>query len=57
MLWNDKELATATSSSLPLQRLGVSQDVSGVVSFLASTDAAYVTGETIVIGGGQHCHL
>ena len=36
----------------PLGRLGVPQDVAGVVAFLASADAAWVTGQTIVCDGG-----
>lgn len=29
------------------------KDVAGVVSFLASEDAAFLTAETIQVGGGQ----
>ena len=36
----------------PLARLGVPEDVSGVVAFLLSADAAWITGQTIVIDGG-----
>ncbi len=35
-----------------LGRTGVPDDVAGVVSFLASEDAAYVTGQSIVVDGG-----
>jgi NAD(P)-dependent dehydrogenase (short-subunit alcohol dehydrogenase family) len=35
-----------------LQRLGVPEDVSGAVAFLASDDAAWITGQTLVIDGG-----
>jgi NAD(P)-dependent dehydrogenase (short-subunit alcohol dehydrogenase family) len=35
-----------------LGRLGVPEDVSGAVAFLASDDAAWITGQTIVIDGG-----
>ena len=37
---------------IPLGRAGRPQDVANVVSFLASADAAYVTGEVINVGGG-----
>jgi NAD(P)-dependent dehydrogenase (short-subunit alcohol dehydrogenase family) len=40
------------AASYPLARLGTPQDVSGVVAFLLSTDAAWITGQTIVIDGG-----
>ena len=36
-----------------LKRLGQPEDVAGVVSFLVSSDASFVTAETIQIGGGQ----
>jgi len=37
---------------LPLRRIGVPEDVAGVVAFLLSSDAAYLTGETVDINGG-----
>jgi NAD(P)-dependent dehydrogenase (short-subunit alcohol dehydrogenase family) len=36
-----------------LGRLGQPEDIAGVVSFLAGKDAAFMTAETIQIGGGQ----
>ena len=36
-----------------LGRLGQPEDVAGVVSFLAGKDSAFLTAETIQIGGGQ----
>jgi dehydrogenase/reductase SDR family protein 4 len=38
-------------------RLGIPDDVSGVAAFLASDDASYVTGETVVVAGGMASHL
>ncbi len=35
-----------------LGRLGVAEDVAGAVAFLASDDAAWVTGQTLVLDGG-----
>lgn len=40
-------------AAVPLGRLGTPADVAGAVSFLVSDDAAYVTGTTIVVDGGQ----
>jgi NAD(P)-dependent dehydrogenase (short-subunit alcohol dehydrogenase family) len=37
---------------IPIGRVGRPEDVANVVSFLASEDAAYVTGEVISVGGG-----
>ncbi len=36
----------------PLQRLGTPEDVIGPVKFLLSDDAAFVTGQTLVVDGG-----
>ncbi|MDI7274878.1 MAG: SDR family NAD(P)-dependent oxidoreductase [Anaerolineae bacterium] len=38
---------------IPLGRAGTPQDVAGVVAFLASEDAAYVTGQSIYVNGGS----
>jgi 3-oxoacyl-[acyl-carrier protein] reductase len=39
--------------SVPLGRLGTPDDVASAVLFLASDDAAYITGTTIIVDGGQ----
>jgi 3-oxoacyl-[acyl-carrier protein] reductase len=39
--------------SIPLGRLGSPRDVANAVLFLASDEAAYITGTTIVVDGGQ----
>lgn len=46
-----------TGMDVPLGRLGAPEDVSGVVAFLLSEDARYVTGETLVASGGMHSRL
>lgn len=38
---------------IPLRRLAQAGDVAGVVAFLASAPARYITGETIRVNGGQ----
>jgi len=40
-------------SAVPLGRLGTPEDVAHAVLFLASDEAAYITGTTIVVDGGQ----
>ncbi len=39
--------------NIPLGQLGTPQDVAGVCRFLASQDADYITGQTIVVDGGM----
>lgn len=39
-------------NAIPLHRLGSVEDVAGVVSMLASDDAAYITGQVITVDGG-----
>ena len=51
-LLQDKEKLDALLANIPLRRMGKPEDVAGAVAFLASTDAAYITGETLVIDGG-----
>jgi 3-oxoacyl-[acyl-carrier protein] reductase len=40
------------AATVPLQRAGVSEDMAGPAVFLASDDAAYVTGSLIPVDGG-----
>jgi 3-oxoacyl-[acyl-carrier protein] reductase len=39
-------------SRTPLGRVGTGEDIAGAAAFLASEDARWITGETILIGGG-----
>lgn len=47
------EVFASWKNSILLGRLGQPEEVASVVSFLASKDAAFITAETIQIGGGQ----
>ncbi|PRX97670.1 enoyl-ACP reductase-like protein [Allonocardiopsis opalescens] len=40
-------------SDIPLGRLEHPDDVAGLVSYLASPDAAYLTGRSVVVDGGM----
>ncbi|MGY3793510.1 SDR family NAD(P)-dependent oxidoreductase [Aquimarina sp. 433] len=47
------EVFKSWANNIMLGRLGQPEDVASVVSFLASDSAAFITAETIQIGGGQ----
>ena len=51
-LLDDKPKLDALLKNIPLGRLGKPEEVAGVAAFLASDDAAYITGTTYVIDGG-----
>ena len=51
-LLEDKPKLDALLKEIPLGRLGDPEDVAGLVAFLASNDAKYVTGATFVVDGG-----
>lgn len=51
------EMEAANKDRTFLKRLGTPQDMAATVAYLASEDAAYVTGETIVVAGGMHSRL
>ncbi|XP_050513783.1 dehydrogenase/reductase SDR family member 4-like isoform X2 [Diabrotica virgifera virgifera] len=52
VLVDSKEFQPYFKRMTPLKRFGVPEDVAGVVAFLASDDAAYVTAEAITVAGG-----
>ena len=41
-------------SMIPLQRLGTAQDIASAVCFLASDEAAYITGQVLAVNGGMY---
>ncbi|MCQ4256912.1 SDR family oxidoreductase [Stutzerimonas stutzeri] len=51
-LMNQPEKLEGLLENIPAKRLGQPHDVAGAVAFLASDDADYVTGTTLVIDGG-----
>ena len=46
-------LKTATLNAIPLGRWGTAQEVADAVAFLASDQAAYITGQTLNVDGGM----
>ena len=47
------DIKSEISKSIPLQRMGTSNDVANVVKFLGSDDSWYITGEVIHVDGGM----
>lgn len=56
-LYEDESANEAALSRIPLDRLGKPEEMAGVVAFLVSDDASYITGETIVASGGMTARL
>jgi NAD(P)-dependent dehydrogenase (short-subunit alcohol dehydrogenase family) len=56
--WIDTDMGTEFADHViemtPLRRLGRPDDIAGMVSFLVSGDAAFVTGQTLVADGGYY---
>jgi 3-oxoacyl-[acyl-carrier protein] reductase len=48
-----QEYREKMESSIPLKRLGTAGDIGNAVLFLATDEAGYITGQTIVVDGGQ----
>nr|XP_010953042.1 dehydrogenase/reductase SDR family member 4 isoform X2 [Camelus bactrianus] len=57
LLWMGKEREESIKETMQIRRLGKPEDCAGIVSFLCSEDASYITGETVVVGGGTPSRL
>jgi 3-oxoacyl-[acyl-carrier protein] reductase len=47
------EARAALAKQIPLERLGSPRDIAGMVAFLASEHASYITGQVFVVDGGM----
>ncbi|QSX30600.1 acetoacetyl-CoA reductase [Shewanella cyperi] len=50
------EILERIVAQIPVGRLGQPQEIARAVSFLASRDAAFITGSELAINGGQHMY-
>ncbi len=50
------KLAKALEKAIPMRRLGQPEDYPGIITFLLSDDAAFITGQTISVSGGLTMH-
>jgi len=49
----DERTTQAILEQIPLRRMGASEDISSLVTFLASEQASYITGQTFTVDGGM----
>jgi NAD(P)-dependent dehydrogenase (short-subunit alcohol dehydrogenase family) len=52
-LWSTPQAVATITASVPLKRWGRAEEVADAVAFLVSPHAAYITGETLTVDGGQ----
>lgn len=52
-LWEDPAIAERVAGQCPLRRFGEPDDVAGVAVMLASRAGKYITGQTLVVDGGD----
>jgi 3-oxoacyl-[acyl-carrier protein] reductase len=50
---NGPDYIATMEASVPLRRLGTPADIANAALFFASEEAAYITGQSIVVDGGQ----
>ncbi len=48
-----EDIKEEIAKSIPLKRIGTTQDVANLVKFLAGEDSAYITGQVINVDGGM----
>lgn len=56
-LWGNEDLMDEFKKQLCIKRVGKPEEIGGVVAFLCSEDASYITGETITATGGMSGRL
>lgn len=52
-LWDDPVSGPATVATVPMKRWATAQEMAGPAVFLASEASSYLTGQTIIVDGGQ----
>lgn len=51
------DVADGTARAVPMKRIGNPQEVANAILFLASDEASYITGQSLVVDGGKTCRL
>jgi len=52
-----EEISALIDRTVPMRRQGEPEEMAAAVAFLASSDASYITGQTLVVDGGLLCHV
>ena len=54
---SEADIKTLIERTVPMGRQGLPEEMAAAVAFLASDDASYITGQTLVVDGGLLCHV
>jgi NAD(P)-dependent dehydrogenase (short-subunit alcohol dehydrogenase family) len=53
----DQDIEQLIARTVPMGRQGLPEEMAAAVAFLASDDASYITGQTLLVDGGLLCHV
>uniref|UniRef100_UPI0037E9A646 dehydrogenase/reductase SDR family member 4 n=1 Tax=Semicossyphus pulcher TaxID=241346 RepID=UPI0037E9A646 len=56
-LWDNEDIMDGFTRLMSIKRVGEPEEIGGVIAFLCSDEASYITGETITATGGMGCRL
>ncbi|KAK2863030.1 hypothetical protein Q5P01_002563 [Channa striata] len=56
-LWKNEAILDEFKKQLSIKRAGEPEEIGGMIAFLCTQEASYITGETITVSGGMGCRL